>query len=152
MSDQAGAPLTLPHCVCVLDFYRSIKTTCTPQTVSSTLSRRSCTRWALSTSTTWSWPPSTPPPRATPESECLHSLQAILLSRLYSFWQFNSWRQDAFWIIIFMSAWFSFYSTKFMTLNQTRLWFLPRPSVVKRNALTCSVMDTESLIEIADVV
>lgn len=42
---------------------------CTHQTVSSTPLRRSSMRWAPSTLTMWNWFPSTPPPRATLESE-----------------------------------------------------------------------------------
>lgn len=54
---------------CVMYFYRSTRTTCTHQISSSTPLRRSYMRWALSTSTMWNWPPSTPLPRDTLESE-----------------------------------------------------------------------------------
>lgn len=68
------------HCIFKLEvhFCRFTRTTCTLQTVSSTPSRRSCMTWAQSTLTMWSWPPSTPPPRVTLESE--YSLHSALIS------------------------------------------------------------------------
>lgn len=60
-------PLQLTECV--MCSCRSTRTMCTLQTVSSTRLKRFCMRWVLSTSTMWSWPPSTLPPRVTQESE-----------------------------------------------------------------------------------
>lgn len=61
---------------------RCTRTTCTLRTASSTPLRRCFMRWGLNIPTTWSSPPSTPPPRATWASMLVPPSWACLVSKL----------------------------------------------------------------------